>query len=34
MDHFAGIDVSLEQSSACVVDANGPDRARGKGRAS
>src|SRR4051794_3070578 len=23
MDHYAGIDVSLEQSSACVVDATG-----------
>ena len=23
MDHFAGIDVSLEQSSVCVVDATG-----------
>jgi transposase len=23
MDHYAGIDVSLEQSSVCVVDANG-----------
>jgi len=23
MDHYAGIDVSLECSSVCVVDANG-----------
>jgi hypothetical protein len=23
MDHYAGIDVSLEQSSVCVVDAGG-----------
>ena len=23
MEHYAGIDVSLEQSSVCVVDANG-----------
>ena len=23
MDHYAGIDVSLEQSSVCVVDATG-----------
>jgi hypothetical protein len=23
MDHYAGIDVSLEQSSICVVDATG-----------
>ena len=23
MDHYAGIDVSLEQSSNCVVDATG-----------
>jgi hypothetical protein len=23
MDHYAGIDVSLEQSSVCIVDANG-----------
>lgn len=23
MEHFAGIDVSLEQSSVCVVDATG-----------
>jgi hypothetical protein len=25
MDHYAGIDVSLEYSSICVVDAFGPD---------
>ena len=23
MDHYAGIDVSLEQSSICIVDATG-----------
>ena len=23
MDHYAGIDVSLEQSSVCVIDADG-----------
>ena len=24
MEHYAGIDVSLESSSVCVVDATGP----------
>ena len=39
MEHYAGIDVSLEQSSVCVVDATGRscagqggERARGAGR--
>jgi hypothetical protein len=32
MDHYAGIDVSLEASSVCVVDGAGKIRARGEGR--
>ena len=31
MEHFAGIDVSLEQSSVCVVDGDGQDRPGGQG---
>jgi hypothetical protein len=27
MDHYAGIDVSLESSSLCVVDATGAEHA-------
>src|SRR5947207_8193891 len=30
MDHYAGIDVSLEYSSVCVVDANGKIVGEGK----
>ena len=30
MEHYAGIDVSLELSSVCVVDASWPDCARGQ----
>jgi hypothetical protein len=30
MDHYAGIDVSLEQSSVCVVDASGKIVREGK----
>ena len=30
MDHYAGIDVSLEYSSVCVVDANGKIVREGK----
>src|SRR2546427_11773979 len=30
MTHYAGIDVSLEQASVCVVDANGKIVAEGK----
>jgi hypothetical protein len=30
MDHYAGIDVSLECSSICVVDANGKIVREGK----
>src|SRR5437588_7571876 len=30
MDHYAGIDVSLEQSSVCVVDASGKIIREGK----
>ena len=30
MDHYAGIDVSLELSSVCVVDANGKIVREGK----
>ena len=30
MDHYAGIDVSLEYSSICVVDANGKIIREGK----
>jgi hypothetical protein len=31
MEHYAGIDVSLEQSSVCVVGWDRTDRARGQG---
>ena len=30
MEHYAGIDVSLELSSVCVVDAQGEDREGGE----
>jgi hypothetical protein len=30
MDHYAGIDVSLECSSVCVVDGNGKIAREGK----
>src|SRR5215472_4618245 len=31
MEYYAGIDVSLESASVCVVDATRTDRARGEG---
>jgi transposase len=31
MKYYAGIDVSLNVSSVCVVDASGQDRSRGQG---
>ena len=31
MEHYAGIDVSLEQSSVCVVDGTGRIRPRSQG---
>ena len=31
MEHYAGIDVSLEQSSVCVVDGDRADRPGGQG---
>jgi hypothetical protein len=31
MDHYAGIDLSLELSIVCVVGCHGTDRARGQG---
>jgi hypothetical protein len=32
MEQYAGIDVSLESASICVVDAKWTDCARGEGR--
>ena len=34
MEHYAGIDVSLERSSVCVVDASGKIVAKARWRAS
>ena len=32
MDYYAGIDVSLKESSICVVDCDWQGRPRGQGR--
>ena len=32
MEYYVGLDVSLKQTSICVVDRTGVGRARGRGR--
>ena len=31
MDHFAGLDVSVKETSVCIVDDTGQDRAGSEG---
>ena len=31
MDHFAGLDVSVKETSVCIVDEHGQDRSGGEG---